>query len=67
MHTATPAFLAKLGHDPEEGALSGLVYSTEDERVFYDFIWFDDFPDKTSFLDLMAEAERAVEAYRKDF
>lgn len=63
IHTRTPAFIAKISHDPDEGILSGLSYATNNDRNMYDFVWFDVFPDKRSFNDLMRQAQRALNAY----
>ena len=63
VHTDYPAFLAKVGHSESEGILAPLSYGTRDGRTFYDFVWFDPCPGEINFLNLMCEAEDALQIH----
>lgn len=63
VHTGRPAFVAKIGHDANEGVLSGLSYGTSSDRNIYDFVWFDRMPRHREFLRVMKDAEEALTAY----
>jgi hypothetical protein len=54
--------LAKIGHD-DEGILAPLSFGTRQGHNLYDFVWFDPFPDRVQFMNVMAEAEAALEAH----
>jgi uncharacterized protein (DUF736 family) len=66
VHLEAPAFVAKLGHNPDDGILSGLSYATSDDRSIYDFVWFDECPSESDFHELMSAAEHAIQAYRHE-
>ena len=63
VHTDYPAFLAKFGHSESEAVLAPLSYGTSDGRCFFDFVWFDPCPDEIQFLNLMREAEHALQIH----
>ena len=60
VHTAEPAFMAKLGSHPDEGVLSGLSFAMHDGRSLYDFLWYDSQPERPAFDELLQEAQLAV-------
>jgi hypothetical protein len=62
VHTEYPAFYAKIGYD-DEGILAPLSYGTSQGQNLYDFVWFDPFPDEAQFMNVMSEAESALDAH----
>lgn len=60
VHTAEPAFIAKLSSDSDEGVLSGLSFAMQDGRSLYDFLWHDSPPDGRAFDELLRQCELAV-------
>lgn len=61
VHNEYPMFLAKIGAD-REAILSALSYGMTNDRSLYDFVWFDPYPGEVAFLNLMREAEDALQA-----
>ena len=62
-HTEYPVFFAKVGRDDETGILSGLSFAMRGQGSLYDFFWFDPFPENAAFLELMREAEDALDEF----
>lgn len=62
-HTAYPVFFAKISQDKDAGILSGLSYETKSRKSFFDFYWFDPFPESDTFMELMREAEDALDEF----
>ena len=65
LHAAYPMFVAKISRDSDAGILSGLSYEGDNRWNFFDFFWFDPFPEGDAFLSLMREAEAALDEHHE--